>query len=216
MSTLKQVPFFSGLSDEHLAALERCCITRQFGKNSIIINEDEPPDCLYIIKSGRAKVFLCDENGKQIVINTLGAGDYFGELALIDDDPRSASVMTTEPSSLCIMFRDTFRNFLRDDPGFSVNLITDLAKRVRDLTLKVKSFAFDDVYKRVIETLLDLSVEEGGKRYVKEKLTQQEIADRVGASREMVARILKELSMGGYISTEDKSMSLHGKFPSTF
>ncbi|MDB4453404.1 Crp/Fnr family transcriptional regulator [Pseudomonadales bacterium] len=216
MSVLKSVEIFSGLSDAELAALEESSIRRSYPKNTVIINENDVADSLYVIESGKVKVYCSDKNGKEFIMNTLGGGDYFGELALLDDDRRSASVRTMEKADFCIIYKQDFNQVLDLHPNIAKTLIRNITRRVRALTEKVKSLALQDVYGRVTKVLNSLATERNDEFYVEEKLTQQDIADRVGASREMVARILKDLTIGGYISFENRHIVIHRRLPANY
>ena len=216
MSVLKSVEIFSGLSDAELAALEETSIRRSYPKNTVIINENDVADSLYVIESGKVKVYCSDKNGKEFIMNTLGHGDYFGELALLDDDRRSASVRTMEKADFCIIYKQDFNQVLDQHPNIAKTLIRNITRRVRALTEKVKSLALQDVYGRVTKVLNSLATERNEEFYVEEKLTQQDIADRVGASREMVARILKDLTIGGYISFENRHIVIHRRLPAKY
>ncbi|MDB2409722.1 MAG: Crp/Fnr family transcriptional regulator [Pseudomonadales bacterium] len=216
MSVLKSVEIFSGLSDAELAALEESSIRRSYPKNTVIINENDVADSLYVIESGKVKVYCSDKNGKEFIMNTLGGGDYFGELALLDDDRRSASVRTMEKADFCIIYKQDFNQVLDQHPNIAKTLIRNITRRVRALTEKVKSLALQDVYGRVTKVLNSLATERNDEFYVEEKLTQQDIADRVGASREMVARILKDLTIGGYISFENRHIVIHRRLPANY
>jgi CRP/FNR family cyclic AMP-dependent transcriptional regulator len=213
---LKSVEIFSGLSDAELAALEESSIRRSYPKNTVIINENDVADSLYVIESGKVKVYCSDKNGKEFIMNTLGGGDYFGELALLDDDRRSASVRTMEKADFCIIYKQDFNQVLDQHPNIAKTLIRNITRRVRALTEKVKSLALQDVYGRVTKVLNSLATERNDEFYVEEKLTQQDIADRVGASREMVARILKDLTIGGYISFENRHIVIHRRLPANY
>ena len=216
MSVLKSVEIFSGLSDAELAALEESSIRRSYPKNTVIINENDVADSLYVIESGKVKVYCSDKNGKEFIMNTLGGGDYFGELALLDDDRRSASVRTMEKADFCIIYKQDFNQVLDLHPNIAKTLIRNITRRVRALTEKVKSLALQDVYGRVTKVLNSLATERNDEFYVEEKLTQQDIADRVGASREMVERILKDLTIGGYISFENRHIVIHRRLPANY
>jgi CRP/FNR family cyclic AMP-dependent transcriptional regulator len=216
VSVLKSVEIFSGLSDAELAALEESSIRRSYPKNTVIINENDVADSLYVIESGKVKVYCSDKNGKEFIMNTLGGGDYFGELALLDDDRRSASVRTMEKADFCIIYKQDFNQVLDLHPNIAKTLIRNITRRVRALTEKVKSLALQDVYGRVTKVLNSLATERNDEFYVEEKLTQQDIADRVGASREMVARILKDLTIGGYISFENRHIVIHRRLPANY
>jgi CRP/FNR family cyclic AMP-dependent transcriptional regulator len=213
---LNQVEIFSGLTDGELAALEGSSVSRNYPKNTVIINENDHADSLYIIETGRVKVYCSDKNGKEFIMNTLGPGDYFGELALLDDERRSASVRTLEKASFIIIFKEDFHQVLANHPNIAKTLMQNLTKRIRKLTEKVKSLALQDVYGRVTKVLTTLAKPRDDKLYIEEKLTQQDIADRVGASREMVARILKDLAIGEYISFEGKNIIINNKLPASY
>ena len=132
---LDQVEIFHGLSDEELKALEGSSTTRAFPKNTVVIHENDPADSLFVIEAGKVKVYCSDKNGKEFIMNTLGPGDYFGELALLDDSTRSASVRTVEKSEFRIVMKEDFSGVLEDHPGITKQLISNLAGRVRKLDL---------------------------------------------------------------------------------
>lgn len=210
------VPLFSGLPEQDLQTIVSHTVTKRYLKHTVVINEGDDSDSLYVILSGRVKIYLSDEEGKEVILNNQGPGDYFGELALIDEEPRSASVMTTEDCKLCIMNKKDFEDCLHKYPGIALHLIKGLSQRMRSLTENVKSLALMDVYGRVARTLLNLAADENGKMVIKEKLTQKDIANMVGASREMVSRILKDLSTGGYISIDKKVITINERLPSAW
>ena len=154
MSMLPKVELFAGLSEDEQAALEGSCVTRNYPRNTVVINENDFADSLYVIESGRVKVYCSDKNGKEYIMNTLGPGDYFGELALLDDDRRSASVRTLEKSTFTIMFKDEFHATMGRHPNIAQTLMRNLTRRVRKLTENVKSLALQDVYGRVTKVLI--------------------------------------------------------------
>ncbi len=213
---LANVPIFSGLSDDELAQVSKHAVTRAFPKQVIIINEGDQTDSLYVILKGKVKVFLSDEQGKEVVLNTQGPGEYFGELALLDDAERSASVMTLEPSSFMMISKQSFQDLLAAHPSIAYSVIQGLTQRVRTLTDNVKSLALMDVYGRVAKTLLNMATTQDDRMVIEDKLTQQDIANRVGASREMVSRILKDLAIGGYISFEKKHIVINEQLPTRY
>lgn len=200
------------LSSEELEALTKGAAVRTFPKHAVVVNEGDRTDSLYVILSGRVKVFVADDEGREVVLGTQGAGEYFGEMVL-DEGPRSASVMTLEPSRFAIVTREQFTAFLAAHADFTLRLVRKLIHRARALTNNVRSLALLDVYGRVARLLLELSVEQDGKRIIPERLTQQDIASRVGASREMVSLILKDLAVGGYITVSGKSITIHREPP---
>ncbi len=214
MNMLENVPLFSGLSEVALSEIEQHSSVKSFNKNAIVINQDDETYSLYVILSGAVKVFISAEDGREAVLNHQTAGDYFGDLALIDKQPRVASVMTTEPSRFMIISREDFMACLSKNPEIAINLIKPLTSRLRMLARNVSSLALLDVYGRVARVLLEQAEEQEDGEMITGKITQQEIADMVGASRAMVSRILKDLKAGGYISVDKKRITIQQKLPS--
>lgn len=200
------------LTDEELRAITAGATVRSFPKSAVVVNEGDRTDSLYVILAGRVKVFVADEEGNEVTLGTQGPGEYFGEMVL-DEGPRSASIMTLEPARFAIVSREAFTAFLRAQPEFALRLLKKLIGRARALTDNVRSLALLDVYGRVARLLLELAVEEQGKRVIPERLTQQDIASRVGASREMISLILKDLAAGGYISVSGKRITINREPP---
>lgn len=197
-----------GLTETELRALSAQGAVKSFQKHTVIVSEGDETDSLYVVLSGRVKVFVADESGKEVVLGTQGAGEYFGEMVL-DGGPRSASVMTLEPSRFLVVPKRKVRDFLRGQPDFAIRLIEKLIRRGRALTASVKNLALMDVYGRVARLLLELAEDDRGTLAIREKLTQQDIASRVGASREMVSKILNDLAAGGYLSITHKRITIH-------
>lgn len=214
---LQNVTLFSGLDQEALDHLSQHMVVRTIPKNVILINEGDQSDAMYVVLEGRVKAFLRDEFGKEVILNFQGPGEYFGEMALLDGQTRSASVITMEQSKFSVISRDDFLKFLGGNPEIALRLIRDLTERTRELTDNVKSLALMDVYGRVARTLLNMAEptddSEDSKLVVKQKLTQQDIANLVGASREMVTRILRDLNTGGYIDVKGKVITINNRLP---
>jgi CRP/FNR family transcriptional regulator, cyclic AMP receptor protein len=207
----KNVPLFQ-TDESALRALAPDGAVRAFAKGSVIINEGDETDSLYVVLSGRAKIYVSEEDGREVVVNTVGPGEYFGELVL-DGGPRSASVMALEPCRFFIIPREDIEQLIESNPAFARDLIHKLIERVRDLTDKVRDLALKSVYNRFVRFLDENSVERDGRRFVSERLTQHDIAARIGGSREMVSRIIKDLTIGGYISIDSKYITIHKKPP---
>jgi CRP/FNR family cyclic AMP-dependent transcriptional regulator len=203
------------LSEAELKTIGQRALTRAFPKNAIVVTEGDRTDSLYIVVSGRVKVYVSDEKGKEIVLNEAGPGEYFGELVL-DEGPRSASVMTLEPTRFLVVPKEDFKEFVASSPEFALHLIRKLIRRVRALTNDVKSLALMDVYGRVARMLLDLAEERDGTLVIESRPTQQEMANRVGASREMVNKILKDLAEGGYIAVERHRITIARTLPAAW
>ncbi len=212
---LKDIPMFRGLREDKLHALTAKAVTESIPKNVIVITEGEFTRSLYVILSGKVKVYLNDENGKELVLDAKGPGEYFGEMVL-DDGPRSASVVTVEPCQFAIISMADFREVLIEQPEIALQVITNLIRMTRGLNGNVRSLALLDVYGRVARMLLDLAVDDGGNQVIQEKLTQQEMANKVGTSREVINRILRDLATGGYIKVEDKKIIIIKRLPSKY
>jgi CRP/FNR family cyclic AMP-dependent transcriptional regulator len=202
---------FANFTEEELEVIAAHGVTREYPKGAVVINEGD--DGLYIIRSGRVKIYASDESGNEVILHVEGAGAYFGELALIDTAPRSASVVTTEASTLTMVSRSNFERCLEESPEFAVKLICPLVRRIRKLTEKVKNLALLDVYGRVAYTLLDQAVPLNGEQVIADHLTHQEIASMVGASREMVSRIMKDLERGNYIAKRKDQIVINRPLP---
>ena len=192
-----------------LAALGRL---RSYPKNTVFITEGDSSDSVFVILAGRVKVFLSDTEGHEMILDTQGPGEYVGEMAL-DGKPRSANVMTLEPTSFSVVARDPIREAIRANPDFALEMISKIIDRARLATSSVRDLALLDVYGRVARLLLNMAVELNGKLEIPDKLTQQEIAERVGASRDMVSRIFRDLTAGGYITVESRHITINKKPP---
>ena len=214
---LRAIPLFKDLSDKDLALINDLAIDKHVTKGNVVLTEGEVGDSLYAIISGRVKVFIGDEDGREIILKILGPGDFFGEMSMIDKQPRSASVSTLENSTFKVLSHTAFETAVEKAPRIATLVMQALAKRLRDADRKISTLALMDVYGRVANTLLELAITTNGKVVVGEKLSQQDIANMVGASREMVNRILKDLSDRGYISVEAKTITIHDeRLPPSF
>ena len=200
------------LHDQTLRNIAASGVVRTFPRNTILINEGDVGDALYVILSGRVKVYASNEAGREFVIDFHGPGEYVGEMSL-DGAARSASVMTVEPTTCAVVNRAQFRDFILVHPDFAMHLIEKLIHRVRVTTSNLKSLALSDVYGRLARLLNALAQEADGRLVVPEKLTQQEIADRVGASRDMIGKLMKDLIGGGYLVVEDRTITILKKLP---
>lgn len=210
--TLKKTTLFCGMDQSDIEMIAAQTVTRQFPKNTVIVSQGDETDSFYVIVQGKVDVFLQNDKGKEIIINTLGLCESFGELAPLGRIPRQASIITTEDSTFGIISRQVFMDTLLVKPSIGMRIIDLLIRRIQDLTEEVSSLALEDVYNRVVRVLYK-HAQAVGDKLVTEKLTQQDIASRVGATREMVHRILKELKKGGYISIEGKHITIEKKLP---
>jgi CRP/FNR family transcriptional regulator, cyclic AMP receptor protein len=185
---------------------------RTFPKRAIIVTEGDDSDSIYVMLSGKARVFVADEKGREVQLNQLGPGEYFGEVTL-DGGPRSASVTALEDCRCAVVKRAELTQVLDQTPELALHIVRKLARRVRDLTDNVRSLALMDVYGRVARLLLELAEEKQGKLVISEPLTHKDIASRVGASREMISRIFSDLSDGGYVRKEEGHFVIARKPP---
>ena len=203
------------LGDVLLREMARRGTVRSYAANTVLVTEGDESDALYIVLEGRVKVYGAGVDGREIVYGVQEAGEYFGELTL-DGGPRSASVMSLAPTSCVVVNGSEVRDFLAHHPDFALHLVKKLITLVRSSTEHVKSLALDDVYGRIarlLRTLARESPEADGLPMVPERLTQQDIAERVGASREMVSRIFKPLVEGGYVEQRRGRIVLLRKLP---
>jgi len=193
------VPLFSGLTEPQLENLAGGSARRSYPKGRTIVAEGEPSQSMYILLAGRAKVQRSDSEGKEVILAVLSSGEFFGEMSLIDDAPRSASVITLEPCEFMAVSKEAFKAMLVQSPEVTMAVMRGLVRRLREADKKIETLALLDVYGRVARVLLDFSELVGSERIVKNKLPHQEIAKMIGASREMVSRVMKGLEIDGYI-----------------
>jgi len=186
---------------------------RRFRKGTILIHEGDLGDSLFILLGGRVKVYCMDEHAREITFGIFGAGEYVGEMAL-DGGPRSASVITLEPTVCAVVRRPEILAYIAHCPEFSFEMLSKMIRRLRLATRDARNLAFIDVYGRVTRLLNELAQPlPDGRRRIAERVTHQDIASRAGCSREMVSRILKDLTVGSYLVVEDHHIVLTAKLP---
>ena len=207
------IKLFKGLQEEEIQRIFDISIKKNYPKNTILIDEGDQTDSLYIILKGQVKVSINDEEGKEVILAILGEGEYFGEMSLLDKKPRSARVTTREQTELLVVPGTEFENYLTTHDDIISNVLKGLLNRLREADKKIESLALKDVYGRVALLLNQLAKEVDGVKVIEERLTHQEIANMVGSSREMVSRILKELSVGEFITVEKKQITINKKLP---
>mgnify|MGYP002085438329 CR=1 FL=1 len=213
---LKNVAIFQGLSEEDISYLTERAATRTYPKGAIIVNEGDEGNSLFLIQSGSVKAYLSDDKGKEVILSTEGPGEYFGELALFDEAPRSAFVAALEPCKVMVISKTQLNEVMAARPRIAAALLKGLAVRIRALTENVRTLALLDVFGRLVRTLYSLAEEKDGELVIDQKLTQQDLANRIGASREMVSRIMHDLIEGGYIAVDGKRVSIRKKIPSSW
>lgn len=213
VQTFEQVYLFQDLDAADLQQLAQRATLKRFPRHSVLVNEGDDTDSLYIIQSGKIKIYLSDDEGKELVLSILGPGDYFGEIALLDESPRSASAMALDECKVYVLGKSQFEAFLKQDTAICLRVMRGLTRRLRELTNNARDLALMDVYGRIVKTLYHLAVEEDGHQVIKDKFTHKDLAAMVGSSREMVSRILKELSRGGYITIEKDRLIINQRLP---
>ncbi len=207
-AVLRSVPLFSSVPEEQLRLLTTLVTRRSTTRGSIIMAAGDATDSLYIILSGRLKVMMSDADGKEVILSILGPGEFFGEMGLIDDNPRSASVVAIEPCELLAIMRRDFKKCMTDNAEMAMAVMRGLVRRLREADRKIGSLALLDVYGRVARLLLDMSETVDGQKMVTKRLPKQDIAKMIGASREMVSRVMKDLQTGGFIEMRGSTILL--------
>jgi len=207
-AVLKAVPLFASFPDDQLRMVATMVARRSATRATTIMAGGDAIDSLYIVLSGRLKVMMSDSDGKEVILSILGPGEFFGEMGLIDDEPRSASVVTLEPCELLSIAKRDFRKCLAENFEMSMAVMRGLVRRLREADRKIGSLALLDVYGRVSRLLLDMAEIVNGEKIVTKRLPKQDIAKMIGASREMVSRVMKDLQVGGYIEMRGSSIVL--------
>ena len=205
---LRNVPLFSLVPEGQLLLLTRVLSRKAYPKNSTVIAAGDPTDALYIVISGRLKVIMSDNEGREVILANLNQGEFFGEMGLIDQAPRSATVTTIESCELLTITRTDFTKCLQGNFDLTMNVIRGLVKRLREADKKIGSLALMDVYGRVARLLMEMAETVDGQKVVTKKLTKQDMAKTVGASREMVSRVMKELQTSGHIEVRAREILL--------
>ena len=205
---LRNVPLFSMLSEVQLQLLTQVLSRKAYPKSSTIIAAGDATDAMYIVVSGRLKVFMSDKEGQEVILAILNQGEFFGEMGLIAQAPRSATVTTIEPCELLTITRADFTKCLQGNFDLTMNVIRGLVKRLREADKKIGSLALMDVYGRVARLLLEMAETIDGQKVVTKKLTKRDIAKMIGASREMVSRVMKELQTSGRIEVRAREILL--------
>ena len=204
---LNAIPLFRSLSRQQLANIGAHAAWRVFEKGDVIVRQGEFAEFFFVIGSGQVKVFM-SEGDREVILKTLVAGEFFGELPMFDREVRSASVAALERCHLQMLSYSAFENVINSSPEIAKRLLETLAKRLRDADRKISSLALMDISSRVSRTLLELAIMSNGRRVFGEPFTQKDLAGMVGASREMVNRTLHDLMQQGYIDVQRKSITI--------
>jgi CRP/FNR family transcriptional regulator, cyclic AMP receptor protein len=217
---LRTVPIFSELTDGDIASLGRLTARRRFPKDTVVFFENEEGDSFFMILEGRIKVTILGDDGREVILSMLGPGDFFGEMALLDNEPRSATAIAVEETELLSLHRSDFQTVLTDNRSITTALIKILTARLRRANHQISTLALLDVYGRVARVIVDMAREEGRRlrdgRIAFRRATHQEIANRIGTTRETVTRMLKDLERQGLIHIEGKEIVVEPDFEKVF
>jgi CRP-like cAMP-binding protein len=220
LELLRSVPIFSELTEADFQSLAKVANRRRYPKDSVVFFENEQGDFFFMILDGRIKVTILGDDGREVILSLLGAGDFFGEMALLDNEPRSATAIAVEDSELLSLHRNDFQNVLSDNRSITVGLIKVLTARLRRANHQISTLALLDVYGRVARVIVDMAREEGRRlkdgRIAFRRATHQEIANRIGTTRETVTRMLKDLERQGMIHIEGREIIVQPDFEKVF
>jgi CRP/FNR family cyclic AMP-dependent transcriptional regulator len=204
------IPLFNNLSPEQLDNIGAHMTMRSVEKGEVILRQGDIADTIFIIIAGQVKVYMSDEpdTRREVIVSTLGAGDFFGEISLFDQEPRAANVAALERTHLQALSYETFTRFIEQSPDIARKVMAAMAARLRHADRQIGTLALMNISSRVSRTLLELAIMSNGHRVVGEPFTQKDLAGMVGASREMVNRTLKALTDQGYIAVQRKSITI--------
>ena len=207
LDLIRRVPLFSMLTPSQAESLAGAVSKSRFQKGECVVEQGKHTNALYIILSGRARVLMTDRKGGEVILATLRSGDYIGEMSLIDSEPHSATVTAERQMDVLILGRDDFLRCLHDNMAMALAVMRGLVDRLRNADRKIGSLALMGVYGRVANVLLEFAEpDENGQLLIKEKISRQDIAKMVGASREMVSRVMKDFEEQGFFETLDGGM----------
>ena len=200
LDLLRRVPLFSLLTVAQAEVISGAVIKRRFKRGEALVEQGQKSNALFILLTGRARVVTSDSRGREVILATLAQGDYLGEMSIIDNEPHSATVRAEVQTDVLMLGRAEFARCLTENASMSLVVMRGLVKRLRHADRKIESLALLDVYGRVAHALLDFAVADAqGQLLVKDKISRQDLAKMVGASREMVSRVMKDLEERGFI-----------------
>ena len=200
LDLLRRVPLFSLLTVAQAEVISGAVIKRRFKRGEALVEQGQKSNALFILLTGRARVVTSDSRGREVILATLDQGDYLGEMSIIDNEPHSASVRAEVQTDVLMLGRAEFARCLTENASMSLVVMRGLVKRLRHADRKIESLALLDVYGRVAHALLDFAVADAqGQLLIRDKISRQDLAKMVGASREMVSRVMKDLEERGFI-----------------
>jgi CRP-like cAMP-binding protein len=213
---LGRVSIFRGLDKTALDQLSTKLKPMEYAKDALIVGQDDQGEALYIIENGRVKVVLYGDSGREMILTIFRPGDFFGEMSLLDGEPRSANVIALEDARVLVLSRNDFVGHLHESPGTALNILAEMSLRLRRADEVIGNLALLDVYGRVARVLIDMAKKDGRDSdegiVIQERPTQQDIASMIGTSRETVSRVLSEFQRRGFLSMQGKTILLSHAF----
>ena len=204
LDLIRRVPLFSMLTESQAISVADAVVKRRFKRGEVIVEQGKKSNALFILLNGRARVVTADSRGREVILATLQPGDHIGEMSLIDNEPHSATVRAEVQTDVLMLGRIEFARCLPENSSMAYAVMCGLVQRLRHADRKIESLALMDVYGRVARALLEFATETGdGEMLIREKISRQDIAKMVGASREMVSRVMKDLEERGFIQTQE-------------
>jgi CRP-like cAMP-binding protein len=203
LDLIRRVPLFSMLTNDQAQAIADSVVKRRFRRGEIIVEHGRKSNALFILLNGRARVLTSDSRGREVILAVLQPGDYVGEMSLIDNQPHSATVRAEVQTDMLILGRAEFARCLPENSSLAYAVMRGLVQRLRKADQQIESLALLDVYGRVARTLLEMSEVVNDQRVIRNKVSRQDMAKIVGASREMVSRVMKDLEERGVIETQE-------------
>ena len=192
------------LTESQAISVADAVVKRRFKRGEVIVEQGKKSNALFILLNGRARVVTADSRGREVILATLQPGDHIGEMSLIDNEPHSATVRAEVQTDVLMLGRIEFARCLPENSSMAYAVMRGLVQRLRHADRKIESLALMDVYGRVARALLEFATETGdGEMLIREKISRQDIAKMVGASREMVSRVMKDLEERGFIQTQE-------------
>jgi CRP-like cAMP-binding protein len=202
LDLIRRVPLFANLSEQHAESMANSVTKRRFKRGELIVEQGKRSNMLYIVLAGRARVLTSHTGGREVILSTMGQGDYIGEMSLIDNEPHSASVRAEMQTDVLMLGAAEFLKCMPEINTVAYAVLRGLTQRLRRADRNIQSLALMDVYGRVARVLLESAMPDlSGQLLIREKISRQDIAKMVGASREMVSRVMKDLEERGFIET---------------
>ena len=203
LDLIRRVPLFSLLTNDQAQSIADSVVKRRYRRGEIIVEHNRKSNALFILLTGRARVLTSDSRGREVILAVLQPGDYVGEMSLIDNDPHSATVRAEVQTDMLVLGRAEFARCLPENSSLSYAILRGLVQRLRNADRQIESLALLDVYGRVARSLLDMAEQTGDQLLIRNKVSRQDMAKIVGASREMVSRVMKDLEERGVIQTQE-------------